>query len=69
MKITLILLGIIIYLIVARVVINWLYEIDVIEFSVADVEWQKAWTMLFLPFILIWIGIRELANWISDGLF
>ena len=60
-----IILGIIAYLIIGRVIINILDDNLLIDCEDAP-EWYKGWGSIFFPLILIWIGIRELAEWISD---
>ncbi len=66
-----ILLGflIIAYLLIGHIVISWLYGEDLIEFSVPNAGIGGTWAVIFFPVVMIWVAIRELANWLFNLIF
>ncbi len=68
---TFILLGFLItaYLLIGQIVVSWLYGEDYIDFSVPNAWIGHTWAVIFFPIVIIWVGIRELANWLTESLF
>jgi len=63
--ILLIIFGSLVYLIIGRIIANIMDNNLLIDCDDAP-EWYKFWASVFFPIVLIWVGIRVVAEWISD---